>query len=71
MNTAASAADSIQLLRPKQVMERLGLSRSTLYQYIKEGKFPAPFRIGVRATAWRQEQIEEYIRQRVENYARD
>lgn len=64
MSTPSSAAESTQLLRPKQVLAQLGISRSTLYQYIQEGKFPAPFRIGDRATAWRREQVEEYIRQR-------
>lgn len=53
-----------QLVRPKEVMQRLGLSRSTLYQYVKDGKFPRPFRISERATGWRLEQIEDYVRRR-------
>ena len=32
------------ILRRPQVEQRTGLSRSTLYQYIKDGDFPKPVR---------------------------
>lgn len=37
------------LLRRPQVQQRTGLSRTTLYEYIKDGEFPAPVRLGTRA----------------------
>ncbi len=36
-------------LRRKQVETRTGLSRSTIYQYIKDGVFPKPVPLGLRA----------------------
>ncbi len=50
-------AQSIQrepaFLRRKQVETRTGLSRSTIYQYIKDGVFPKPVPLGPRATSFR------------------
>jgi predicted DNA-binding transcriptional regulator AlpA len=37
------------IIRIKQVKERTGLSRSTFYTLIKEGKFVPPIHIGARA----------------------
>ncbi|WP_295400908.1 AlpA family transcriptional regulator [uncultured Thiocystis sp.] len=39
-------------LRIKTVVSRTGLSRSTLYAHIRSGTFPAPIKIGVKASAW-------------------
>ena len=39
-------------LRRKQVETRTGLSRSTIYQYIKDGVFPKPVPLGPRAVGW-------------------
>ncbi|HYN62270.1 MAG TPA: AlpA family transcriptional regulator, partial [Rubrivivax sp.] len=40
------------ILRRPQVEQRTGLSRSTLYQYIKDGDFPKPVHLGLRAVGW-------------------
>lgn len=45
------------LLRLPAVMRETGLSRSSIYAAIKEGRFPRPVRIGKRAVAWRAEEI--------------
>ncbi|WP_296248035.1 AlpA family transcriptional regulator [uncultured Stenotrophomonas sp.] len=52
-------ADSF--LRMKAVMELSGLSRSTIYSYIKDGKFPPQCKIGERAVGWRASAIFEWI----------
>lgn len=41
-------------LRLPKVIERTGLSRSSIYVMINEGRFPAPVQIGQRAVAWRE-----------------
>ncbi len=38
--------------------------RSTIYLWIKQGKFPAPVRLGTRFSAWRVEDIREWIESR-------
>ena len=49
------------ILRRHQVQQRTGLSRSTLYQYIKAGTFPAPVQLGPRAVGWLDSDISDWI----------
>ena len=35
-----------RLVRPDRILEMLGVSRVTLWKYIRDGKFPAPIKIG-------------------------
>lgn len=53
------------LLRRKQVQARTGLSRSMIYQYIKEGAFPKPVPLGARAVGWLESEISDWITERV------
>ena len=53
-----------QILRRPQVQERTGLSQASIYRLIRLGRFPRPIRIGVRAVGWRQEELEEWIKER-------
>ncbi len=67
-------AQSIQrepaFLRRKQVETRTGLSRSTIYQYIKDGVFPKSVPLGPRAVGWLESDVSEWIVARV-RIARD
>ncbi len=38
-----------------------GLSRSTIYRLVGEGKFPSPFKITNHASAWRATEIAEWV----------
>ena len=49
------------ILRRKQVEARTGLARSTIYDRVKTGNFPAPVSIGVRAVGWVESEIEEWL----------
>ena len=53
-----------RLLRLPAVLERTGLGRSALYNLMAAGRFPRPLQIGARAVAWREDEIEEWIRTR-------
>jgi prophage regulatory protein len=55
------------ILRRPQVQERTGLSRSTLYQYIKDGGFPKPVQLGLRAVGWLESDISDWIATRVKD----
>ena len=52
------------LLRLDQVIHRVGLGRSTIYRRVYEGTFPPPLKIGDRAIAWRQSEVEQWIKKR-------
>lgn len=52
------------LLRAPQVIARTGMKRSTLYQAIQRGDFPAPRKIGRRAVAWPSDAVDAWINSR-------
>ena len=41
-----------KILRLPTVLDRTGLSRSTVYQRVTEGRFPRPVSLGARAVGW-------------------
>lgn len=49
------------LLKLKETLAEVRVSRSTWYSGIKEGMYPAPVKIGKRAVAWRKADIEKLI----------
>ena len=52
-------------IRRKQVEMRTGLSRSTIYQYVKDGTFPRPILLGPRAVGWLESDVSGWITDRV------
>jgi prophage regulatory protein len=63
MHTMTSSSPTI--LRRLQVQQRTGLSRSSLYQYVKEGAFPASVQLGPRAVGWLESDVSDWISSRV------
>lgn len=61
-----ASSPALEILRRRQVEARVGLSRSTLYSYIKDGRFPAPIRLGNRAVGWLEAEVLDWLRQRIE-----
>ena len=51
----------MRLLRLKQVLEIVPISKSTLWQWVKDGKFPSPTKLGARCTVWKAEDIQYFI----------
>jgi prophage regulatory protein len=58
---------SRRILRLPNVLDRAGLSRSTVYQWISEGRFPKPVSLGARAVGWVESDIEEWIGRQIES----
>lgn len=50
-----------RLLRLPEVLNRTGLSRSSIYLAVKRGTFPAPAKIGTRASAWSENSVTSWI----------
>ena len=42
----------------------LPVSPATIWRWVREGKFPKPFKIGQRVTAWNLASVQEFIAQR-------
>jgi prophage regulatory protein len=58
-------ASTQRLLRLAEVVERTGLSRSSLYAAIQRGTFPGPVKIGPRSSAWPESEIVGWINDRI------
>jgi prophage regulatory protein len=58
-------------LRLKQVKEFVGLSKSSIYEFIKRGEFPAPVAIGPRAVAWPLNAIADWQAQQLQRRVTD
>jgi prophage regulatory protein len=50
-----------RLLRLPQVLERTGLSRSMVYLLESQGRFPGRVKVGVRAVAWPEDEVQTWI----------
>jgi len=50
-----------QVLRPKQVIEEYGLSRTTIWRKEREGTFPKRVRLGSRAIGWLRSDLEAWL----------
>lgn len=57
-----SAHGSERILRLKGVLERTGLSRSTLYRKVQARTFPKPLKISERCIGWRESDVESWLR---------
>lgn len=51
-----------RILRLGAVLNRTGLTRSTLYRKIQTGTFPKQVRIATRCTGWRESAISDWMR---------
>ncbi len=65
MTEQLAAATPLCLLRLPQVIERVGLRRTALYDLIKRGTFPAPIKLGRRCVAWPSDVIDAWVRERI------
>ena len=54
------------MLKLPAVMQKTALSRSSIYQFAKDGKFPKPIKLGERSVAWDASEITAWIEQRAE-----
>ena len=55
----------VRFLRLPEVLERTGLSRSTIYLRLEQGLFPKPVSLGGRAVGWIESEVDEWIGERI------
>jgi prophage regulatory protein len=60
----AAPSGPTRILRLKEVIRLVGLSRSQIYQMAADGTFPKPIKIGVHASGWNSEEVAAWIAQR-------
>lgn len=59
-----SATPIDRVLRLKQVVEAVGLSKTTIYSAILSGDFPPPLKLHGRSVGWRSSEISLWIASR-------
>ena len=55
-----------RILRLPEVRARTGLSRSTLYLRMAEGRFPKPIALGERAVGWIEAEVDAWLHRQIE-----
>jgi len=61
----------MRFIRPRQVLEMIGVSRSTLRRMVQEGSFPQPVRITRRNAGYVLEAVEAWMQARSQGLAWD
>ncbi len=56
----------MRIMRLKEVIDTTGLSRSTLYKYIGEGRFPSPVSLGDRSVGFLDNEVFDWILAKIE-----
>lgn len=50
-----------RIIRLRTVIDRTGLSRSTIYRKIIEGTFPPQLKVGVHAAGWSEAEVDRWV----------
>jgi prophage regulatory protein len=56
----------VKMLRRKDVEERTGLKRSTIYDHVKRGTFPRPIQLGPKVIGWIESEVDAWIDLQIE-----
>ncbi len=65
LNGTHDAFEDVSFLRLPEVKAVTGLSKTSIYELIREKSFPAPVRLGPRAVAWVKSEIRQWALERV------
>ncbi len=57
-----------QILRRDEVLQLIGIARPTLYEWLRDGRFPQPIRLGARSIGWRRSDIRAWLHDKEREY---
>ena len=52
-----------RLLRLTQVLKIVPVSKTTIWAWVKQEKFPKPFKLSPRCTVWKENDVLEFVRE--------
>ena len=61
----ATPAEGRRFIRMEELRRITGISRSGIYDAVRAGLFPAPIRVGLRASAWLSDEVDGWMAARV------
>jgi prophage regulatory protein len=50
-----------ELASTKQKSGKLPVSHATIWRWVKEGRFPRPFKLGGNVTVWNLEEVDAFV----------
>ncbi|MDE2980877.1 MAG: AlpA family phage regulatory protein [Gemmatimonadota bacterium] len=54
----------LEILRCSQVERIVGVSKTTIYRLMRQGRFPRPRRLSKNAVGWPRSEVEEWLENR-------
>jgi prophage regulatory protein len=63
LSPSTPRADDPLVLRARDVVRLIGLSAKTITRQVREGKFPAPIRLGENRVGWLRSDIDTWLQQ--------
>jgi prophage regulatory protein len=54
-----------RFLRLPEVRQRVSVARSTIWHWVRLGRFPKPLKIGENCTVWVESEVEAWIAERI------
>ena len=55
----------MRLIKLKEVIEKTSLGRSTIYEFMTDGRFPKQVSLGAKSVAWVESEVDDWIMERV------
>lgn len=66
-----NALEKYEIVRIKEVLQVTGVSRMTIWRWVKAGAFPEPHDISPNGTkGWKRTELEDWVRRREEGLLR-
>jgi len=66
LSETSDSVDELSFLRLPEVKAVTGLSKTTIYELIREKSLPTPVRLGTRAVAWVRSEVRRWAKERVQ-----
>ena len=57
---------TVTILRRREVCKAVGLSYTSIFHMMREGRFPRPLAIGAKSRGWRSDEVQDWIDRRTE-----
>lgn len=61
IETARRDGGNPLMYRAKPLAKSLGIGVSTLWDWVRSGKFPKPLKLGANLTAWRADEVRAWL----------
>lgn len=58
----------MKMIRLKDVIDKTGLSRSTIYRLVNQGDIPQPIKLTEKTSVWILSEVDEFLERKVKEY---